>query len=389
MSGYGGLTTAEKQALARTLAGDCWVRREVTLRGLGHTLVSDISDLALDGQVNYTPGDGVSRTLQMGFLDPDHSLRLDAEAPSQGVAGLNRLIRVTMSVYVPDFSQWYGVHAFTGRPSQVDRDGDTVTVEAQGKECLHLRTVSSNYLRKGTYLTNAIKHLLTIAGETHFRFPPGKTGGKLPERVNFGGTDEARQPWQVARRLARRMGYRLDYDGSGYAWLRKVSASPALTLVEAGDGANVTARVRVGADLKTMRNRVVATGRTKKGKALYVTPETPKASHPHSGQSLKINGVPWFNTAIYDQPGIKKKSDLIQFQRARLKELLTENVTVQTTAFPYWHLDPGDLIRFEGASATFNFRFSEGSVPLGPSDSGMTIGYTHPVRNASAGRIRR
>lgn len=390
MSGYAGLSVEDREATMRALAGNCLVTREVKLLDLSHRLISSVTPVALDGQVNFTDGDTVSRTLQMGFLDPDRALVLDGNAPSEGVAGLNRLIQVTMHVYVTELGRWVGCDVFTGRPSQVDRDGDTVTVEAQGKEILHLRATAEYTIPKGTYRAAAIRKILTNAGETRFRFPPNATGGKLPKALHVGGREEIRQPWQVARRLARLMpgDYQLDYDGSGYAWLRKLTAARAHTLVEQGPGANLTGRVKTTTDMKTLRNRVIVTGKRESGAAFSVDPIVAPASHPYSAQSLKIGSTPWYSTAFHDTSDLESKAELRAFGNARLKEHLAQSVNVQGTAVPVWHLDPGDTIGLESTTASFDFRWTEGSVPLGVGGD-MTVGYQWPVRSATAGTIRR
>lgn len=387
-----GLDQATKAALFNqwSLPGTMIVQ-QVRLLTLAHTAVSTITPHALDGQVNYKDDDGILRGLQMGFDDPDHALHLDAESPTSGVAGMNRLIQVNTFTYVDALNDWVGVPTFTGRPSVIDRDGDTVTVEAQSKECLHMNTVGSYQLRKGANRVAGIRYILEKNGERRFRFPDSYPG-KLAGDVHIGGEDPARRPWLMAQMLARQAGLQVYYDGSGYACLRKPPSVPSWTLVEQGPGANLLSRIHTTTDLTAVRNRVVVIGHTVATKTRRSTAivEIVNAapSHELSPQSLAVNGVPWINAVYFDEPELHTRTEVRAYGVNQLRALLTESTDVQCKAVPVFHLEPGDLIGIKG-SAVSTFRFKEGSVPLGPSGDGMTVGYQQRVRAPSAGRIRR
>lgn len=389
---YASLTAAGRAAYTQALGDDAMIHTVVTMMDLSHHVLTSLSPQLIDGQVNLNTTDGPNKVLSAGFYDPDHTLRLDGDEPADGMQGLNRLIRVSELVFVEPLDDWVSVDVITARPTIIDRDGDTVTVEAQDKASLHLRKVPPFTLPKGANTVGQIKRCLAASGEIRFRFPTN-FAYRLPKDVPVGGNDDRRHPWLQARRLARSIGCELIYNGTGYAWLRRPPATPSWKLIEQGDGANVLGRIKTSTDLSAIRNRIVVTGHTVqtkkvKSKPLAVTVLASPA-HPFSAQKLAINGVPWYSVEYYDETDIHTEKDARAFANARLNEKLTQAVAVQCSAVPIWHMDPGDLWRLEASSATFNFRLTEASIPLGPSDEGMSIGYQQPVRRPAAGLVRR
>ena len=393
-----GFTAAEVAAYERALRTHAGVATTVQMMDLSHHLIASVTPVSLDGQVNVSENDGVVRTLNMGFLDPDRALRLDGDVPSAGVAGMNRLIRVTQYVQVEELDRWLGVAVFTGRPSLLERDGDVVTVTAQSKECLHLHTVPGFTIRKGASVAGAIRYILAAAGETRFRIPSG-IPDRLPTAIQVGGQDTEQQPWTVARRLAASLGMQLFYDNWGFVVLRQFPQDYAWTLVEHGEDANTLSRVRTSTDLTSIRNRVVVIGHTTEIKGRKGVPSRSSRplvkvlhapeDHPFSEQSLAVNGVPWIDAAYYDEPNLHTTSQVLRFGSAQLTRLLAESTHVQTTMVPIFHLDPMDLLQMRSATGTFGFRFRSGSIPLGASAEGMSVGWINTVRAASAGRARR
>lgn len=385
-----GLTAAERTAYFAALRTDGEIVQEVRLLTLSHKIVSTVTPVALDGQVNYTGASrDVTRNLQIGFSDPDHALALDAESPSEGVAGMNRLIQVRTHVRVPALGRWVACGSFVGRPSVLSRDGDIVTIDAQSKECLHQRTIASGHIKKGSNYVSSIKYLLRLSGETRFRFPTN-VRRRLSGNVHYGGSDANRTPWHMACVLAGHLGYQLFYDGDGYACLRRPPSTPAWTFVEQGDGANLLSRVKRTTDLTSVRNRVVVTGR--KGNKAFtrvVDAHTYWPTHPFTARNLAVNGTAWYNAEYVDDPNLHTTGQAITYGRNRLRSLLTENTTIAANAVPVFHLEPGDLVRFTAGGVSWNHRWGEASVPLGADPNGMTVGFKTRVRAASAGRVRR
>lgn len=391
-----GLTAADSAAYYAQLRTNTEIRIQIVQMDLSHKLISSLAPVALDGQVNIVDGasNSVTRTLQMGFLDPDHAMRLDSANVTDGLGGLDRLIQVRTFAFVESLDRWVGTRAGTFRPSRPARDGDQITLEAQDKSCLHLIGVDHWSIGEGVNTVNAIRRILAAQGETRFRFPKGWKY-KLAQRVHIGGNIEGRQPWKVAFRLARGIGAQLYYDLDGWACLRRVPTLAQWELVEQGEGADMLTRPTTTTDLTVIRNRVVGTGKTQpprhstaKAKNLTVTRSLP-GTHAFSPVKLKMNGEPWENTAFYDQPDLHTTREVTRFVLARLRELSTEAVDVQGETLPWWHALPQDLIGLTTHDAgRITFRLKDGSFPLGTSNSGATIGYTARVRNAKAGSLR-
>lgn len=388
-----GMSAADSAAYTKAAGEDCDVRILVEQFDLSHNLLASLAPVQLDGQINVTGGetDTIARTLQMGFLDPDHTLVMDSDMPTDGVGGIDRLLRVSTYLRGRDHI-WLGAPAATMRPSAFARNGDTVTVEAQSKECLHLRLVSPYTIPKGTPHVAAIRRILELGGETRFRFPPNTTM-KLAAAVTVGGPDETLMPWKVAWRLARDLGMQLYFDTTGYACLRKAPTAAAWRLVQSGLGANMLTAPRISVDMSEIRNRVVVTGKTiatKRSKSRTITsPQALPASHPFSAQSLAQNGVPWYRTEFYTSDTLRSQGALDAFAKQQLTEWSTQKVSIEASALPVWHLMSNDLIEVHTANGeVYEQRLQSSSIPLGPSETGMTIGYEARVRSAAAGRIR-
>lgn len=374
------LAPAEYPAYLRALSTQTAQRVTFTLMQLDHTPLHYLDPVALDGQVDFADPDSddqTLRTLQAGFYDPDHTLYLDTDAPTDGVAGMNRLIRATVSHYVPDLSRWVSVHAITARPAVIGRDGSRVTVQAHDKSCLHLRHAPSSTINKGTPIVKAIRDGLFAAGERFFRFPSdGSVKDKVLHDVPVGGPNDDRMPWKVWRKLANDAGLQLFYDGAGFAVLRKLPETSLVTF----DATTVTSNLQTETDLTGVRNKVVANGH---GKERY--PLAAPKSEPFSPFSLRIGAVEWVNLYYTDETDLRGKK-LRAYAQTQLDKQLTETTTVQMSAAPLFHLDPLDRCSVRLPSGSLQFSLREASVPLG--DGGdMSVGSQKRVRRSTAGRI--
>lgn len=374
------LTMTELPTYLRSLNTLTTQRVRFTLMDLSHNVLRDIHPLALDGQVDFNDDDAadVVRTLQAGFFDPDHALELDTDAPTDGVAGMNRLVRVTVSHWVEPLDRWVSVSVFTGRPSVIGRDGEKVVLRAQDKACLHLRTAPADTIKKGTPVVKAIRDGLYAAGERFFRFPStGSVKDRVTHDTAVGGRADEHQPWKVWRRLAHDAGLQLFYDGAGYAVLRPYPAGAPLATWSAS---SLTSNVQTETDLTAIRNRVIAHGHKKS-----VHTETAPASHPLSPRNLAVNGEPWVNAYHVDAPHLRGAA-LARHARRILVQQLTQGVSVKASVVPLFHLDPLDHCRIVKVEGAVSFNLHDASVALGP-DGDMSIGAQRRVRRASAGRI--
>lgn len=375
-----GLLPSEMPAYLRGLNSQAAQRVTFTLMKLDHTVLRDLRPVALDGQVDFND-DGsadVLRRLQAGFFDPDHALHLDADSPTDGVAGMNRLIRVTVSHLIEELGRWVSVPVFTGRPSVIARDGAKVMVQAQDKACLHLRNAPIDYISRNTPVIAAIHDGLYAAGERFFRFPPvHSVPDKVLKHTVVGGPNDEHQPWKVWRKLAHDAGLQLYPDGAGYFVLRPYPYSdPTVTW----DASNLTSNVQTETDLTTIRNRVVVNGH-----GHQVGRATAQAGEEFSPAHLAIGDENWVNIAFLDATNLRGHR-LDKFATKQLAKVLTETTTVRMNVAPMFHLDPLDWCAVNLASGRLGFALREASLPLGD-DSDMPIGSQKRVRSASAGRI--
>lgn len=376
------LLAPQRAAYIRALHSQTAQVTTFSVLNLAHEIQRDIHPIALDGQVdlaNDSEAD-ILRTLQAGFFDPDHALRLDSDAPSAGVSGMNMLIRVTVSHYVDTLDRWVSTPLFTGRPSVIGRDGARVALQAQDKACLYLANCPGGKIRKGARVITAIHDVLYALGERFFRFPSATSvTDRVTKDTRYGGGDEDKQPWKVLRKLAHDAGLQLYPDPEGYMVLRPYPAgSPQITW----DASTLTANVQTETDLTAIRNRVIATGHKGVKKTADLV-----ASDKHSPRTL-ANGpaeVPWVN-AHYPSATNLRGAKLTAFAKRELTRVVTQGVNVRMSVVPVFHLEPLDRCAVLLAEGSEVFALQDASIPLG-AESDMSVGSQKRVRNPSAGRI--
>src|SRR5690606_36310250 len=130
------LTGAELRAFTRALRSTHERRVRVSVQNLNGETLSTLTNRILDGQVTGDLSADVTRTLTMSILDPNHSLNFDTDSPDDGALFMDRMLKVHYAVRVDELSRWVSVPVFTGPITRLDRKGDVVDVEAQGKEAL-------------------------------------------------------------------------------------------------------------------------------------------------------------------------------------------------------------------------------------------------------------
>lgn len=387
-----GLSAVDHAAYVTALRTDCEIAWQIQQLDLNHKLMGEIDTVDLDGQINGIAmnGDGIVKTMQATFLDPEHLLRVDGPSPREGVGGMDRLIRVRSLVYSEAEDRWIRAPAgvfWPGGGDEMTRDGDTIVMSAAAKESLHLRTVPPWSIKEGTNWVRAVRRILARGGETHFRFPAGKRSAGLGSTAHIGGDNEDRQPWKVARRIARQHGYQLFYDVTGYACLRQLPGTSIWNLVEHGENANTLTRVKTTTNLREAVNRVVIRGT--KGSKVKTGVASSAPSHPQSARSLRHGGQDYIMQLYEDAPDLKTQAEVNRRARARLAEKEALATRVETTTFAFWHWEPMDLWKLEPVNAAaFKHRPLDLSAPMGPSDVGMSVGFNTRVRRATAGRLR-
>jgi hypothetical protein len=376
-----GLSATELRALNTALTGHHSIRVRVGVRLLNGQTVNYLTANLLDGQVNVdTTAGGVNRSATLQLLDPDRNLPFDSDTPDDAALFLDRMVHIVYDVNVS--GAWTSVPVFTGPVSKLDRAGDVITVEAQGKEVLASGACWRPLaIPKGTLKTDAIRRILSErSGEAHFDIPD--LPGRLPKPLSL--TRES-APWPAAQGLATSLNRQLFYDGDGTCRLRRWPGTPLWTFKAAE---SMLSPLQIGYSGDVV-NTVYVVGATPKGakKPLTWTHIAP-ASHPLSPVRLARNGVPRYLLDEISDESIRSLAEAKDIAVRRLDDGLRQAVTVTFDALPVPHLEPGDLIRAVDDSGSVTFRLNTFSLPL-TAGQPMTVGYTRRVSLRGRTRNRR
>lgn len=358
--------TAEQYA--RALLSEYTTLTRLSLLTLEHAPVSEVSRVQLSGQVNWLGVDAdVSRTAQVDLLDPDHELDLDADSPDDGAVYPTRLLSVEQTIISPLLPGPATVPTFCGPLVLYRRDGDTLSIEAQGKEQRSRTDHEPLTCRRGMLVTDAIVKIAKACGERLFggALVAGGVTTRLARDVTIGRKEEL-WPWRVLQKLARSVGMQLFYDGRGVLVLREPPTAPVFAFTKP------TSLRRREHDWTQVYNRVEVKGRRRIG-AVAVAP----AGHPFSPERMAAHGQPWERTYFYEDDQITTKADATRVAARELGRVLMQNVGVEFNHPPVWHLEPEDPCLAAGDGITF------GRAASSLANGDMTVGYTAKVRRAA------
>lgn len=368
-----GLTVEERATFEAALRASHQRRIAVAVTDLSGVTLATITPVLLDGQVVVDYDAEVTRSVSLSFLDPAHALSFDTNSPDDGALYADRMLRVTYSVYVEALSRWVDVVVFHGPVTKVDRAGDVVNVEGQGKESLARGALWNTLtLKKGTRFTDGIKTLLVNrAGETDYSI--GTLSTKLPSTRSISRYDEL---WAAAQKLASSVDRQLFYDGTGRLLLRERPATPVYTFRD-GQGGDVVAGVQVSYTLDEVKNTVVVKGGKPKGakKRVYAEAVAP-ADSPLSPKRLGRPGAPRYLVEVMEDTAIRSKTAAAKKARKLLDDKIREVVDVTFDSLPIPHLDPGDLVAITTDDFSTTFRLLRFTIPLGANGAApMPVGY--------------
>lgn len=390
-----GLTNAERKAFHTTLRSSHTRRIIVRVLDLDGSVRADLSDRVLDGEVVVDGHATVTRSLSLSLLDPRHTLNFDTDSPDDGALYADRMLEVVYSVYVPDLSDHVNVRVFTGPVTKLDRKGDVVDVEAQGKEALAMGEMwRPLVLKKGTPKTAAIRMILKQrAGETRFDLPD--RSARLLKTASY---DRWTKPWKAAKAIARSMDLQLFYDGRGVAILRHLPRRPVYTF-NTGTGGEILSDVAISNTMEEVVNTVVVRGGKPKGakEAIQVTAVADR-KHPLSpwrlGRTIKDDDgtdviIPRHHVERIEDGHIRSVKEARKRADRVLDDRLTSTVDVTLDVLPLPHLDPGDKVRVVTDDLSVAFRVWAFTIPLSAEGSPvMSLGY-HKKTTINRRRIRR
>lgn len=389
-----GLNAAEQKKFHDLLQSTHILEVLVQIMDLDHTNLSSVGNRLLDGQRTLDAASAITRSLDLDLLDPDGALHLDRNSPSDGALFADRMIRVVYRVESPDGSRRYDTPLFTGPITRLDRNGALVEIECMGKEIRGLQpTWRGKTYRKGTKVTSVIRSILRdIMGETEMVIPD--LDRTLPKKVNVGGD---KLPWQVAKKLARGLGFLLFYDGNGVARMRRMDSSPVFSFTE--DRAVLT-QPEVGYDMDGVINcvevwgKVPKKGQRRRGKkrphARIVSRRNYSFSPKNLGRKDKSGKVtPLYLPLEIEDDSVRTSRAARKLAKEELKRGESQNVRVAYDAIVVPHLEELDVIRTETQKFSGRHRLVRTATGL-TAASTQTVGYVRNVRVSKRGaRLRR
>ena len=385
-----GLAAADYKAFVLALADPHSVRIDVAVLTLDEDELSRITPHILGGQVDVdADGDETTRSLTLTVDDPNHALHLDSDNPDDGALYADRMIRVVYSVNA-GLSERVDVPVFTGSIQDLERDGDQITITAQGKDSLGSGWIWRPItIKKGARKSDAIRTILSErTGEKNFDIPDVTV--RLPKALSLG---RAASAWPRCRKIAQSMNRQLYYDGAGVCRLRLRPRRPVFTFKADDAAANVTSRIKVTHDFSKVKNAVWFRGGKPKGqkKPVEFFAVAPKG-HPLSPFRLGRTNSDGDKVGRYlvheaSNEHVRSKAEAKRRANALLDDVLLEVVGTSFTAVPIPHLDPQDVVRVTARDFSANVRIRQFSLPLAGGD--MTVGYIDRVSRPNRHAIRR
>jgi hypothetical protein len=359
-----GLTSADLRLFNQSLTTHHSVKITVQLLGLNHTYLANLSDQLLDGMVTIDGSAEVSRTLTLELYDPDHSLKLDSSAPSDGALFYDRMIRVVYSVKSELLPRWVDVPVFCGPITKMSRTTEKINVEAQGKESLLTPPTVAAQTRtfgKGWSRASLVRTIMgTYGGETKFSIPA------------FGGTTTGptvmtsdSNVWQLAKNVNGSFSTRqLFYDGRGVLVMRTPPGTSLYTF-KTGAGGSVTTEPSIDYDISSVRNVVRVKGAIPKGKKTPVVAQAGlPGTHPMNHWNMGRNGVPRVMLETIDDDNIKTTAQAAALAKAKVNDLALQSVDVKFETLVAPHLEPLDIYTLKTPDFSMNARIVQMTIPL-------------------------
>jgi len=384
-----GITASQEERVLDQLASSHTIRIIVDVFDHDEKPIKTIQPDLLGGQVTVDATQDVSRSLSLELLDPFHKLQFDSTNPAEGALFADNFIGVKYGVFVEDGLGWVDIPVFFGPMTSFKRDGDIVTVEAQGKETLGLDPHSAVYsyaLRKGMQVRLAIQDVMGRVGETKFRL--GMIRGKLPKaravvpgeqpwRVCVGGDTDAaggKKPSLMSKAAGN---FYMFYDGRGYLTAKRKNATSVFTFRETR---HVLTEPSYEYDVLSFRNHAEVRGGIPKKSKRHVRGEyTLPAGHPLSPTSLKRNGRGRFLTIFHEADGLKTELACRNKARQLVEATAFQGVSAQFEALPIPMLEENDTITLDMGAYNLTFQLKSFTIPL-TADASMSVGYTKRAR---------
>lgn len=382
-----GLNAADRRAFQQVLRSPHTRTVRVYVQTLTGTTLAELTHVLVDGQIVVDVDAEITRSASLTYVDPARALSFDTNSPDDGAVYADRMLQIDYEIWVPALGKHVTATVFTGPVTKLDRVGENVTIEAQGKETLVSGAIWRPLtLKKGSYVTEGIKTLLIDRGgetRTNITF----TDKKLAAARSL---DRFSPIWQAAKKLARSLNFQLFYAANGIATLRPWPNSVVYGF-RTGEGGDVLSNLGVAYEMSEVKNTIVVVGGTPKGaKSRIMVSAIADSTHPLSPDRLGRPGAPRYLVEKIDNPSLRSKKDATAYAKRVLEDRLREVVTVNFDALPIPHLEAGDLVRVTTDESSFTFRLRQFTIPLVTTGSPMmTVGYVKRTTVAARRRKRR
>lgn len=352
-----GLSPTEFDSLVGSLAGSEQIRTSVFLLDLEHNLVQDLTALGVEGSTSINMAGDVQATASASVFDPLGESGLDVVTDLVGVRPPDRLLQVYRGSLVN--GEWIDVPVFCGVITDISRDGDYLTLDAQSKDVLALDKPWKSYtVKKNTLVSEAVKSILgEMTGETRFKVQTSVE--KLGKDVSVTSDTTA---LRVVRDLLTNVGWVGFYDAEGYFVAKPTTTSSVFTFTD-GDGGFITSRVSRDYRTDDIVNAVRVVSNY--GKTTITGESVVDATHPYSPEALGRNGVGRYMWAeITSDVKLDLNQAKVRAEEELQKELL-DSVSVSFDGLPVPFLDGSDVVRVEAEGVGLDVRLGTMTVPWG------------------------
>jgi len=349
-------------------------RCKIRLLDLDHNpVIDDLGKLFIDGQVNIAMGADVSRSASVELFDPQFRLGLDSSDPNGQQVAARYLIELKKGIRLDSWASFVDIPVGVLWGNRFVRNGDILSIEAQGKEALLLypfarpnAPLQPHTIPAGTNKLSAVAELLSFAGEIRLRFQ--ESDATITAAITVTSDTSI---WAVCQSIVQSMGWVLFYDAEGYVVARPSAVadgfeSSAVYKFDGGPGGVLRSLGELGNDAQGMTNAAIATGATPSGK----TSPLVAVAHvvPDDALDLTRNGVRLWLPALASNDAATTQAATQTVADSSLAAAKIGSNILAFTSSPVLHLEEGDPTWLSdpvsGAEAPFIWG-NNVSIPLG------------------------
>lgn len=346
----------------------------IKLTVVGGEVIVDVRDPGIAGGTEVAE-DSPSRTATVRVHDPHHRIRGGRTQPQTGQSIYGKYVHVEAGVWVTELAEWIDCPIFDGQIVEVEREGDFVTLSAEGRDGGHIDPAlfpRAFAVRRHTRVHQGIRRILSHRGERRFDFP-AKTRRLARDHAWRAG----KAPWSACVRLAKSIDMQLYARGDGTFRLRTYPTKACWRFTDGQDCVVVGQPREIWSRLNA-RNLVIGRGRGKRKRndeqhrPVRARSQLPDR-HPLSKKNLGRDLV-----EIIDAPQIRKAAKLKRRTDSVLRRLSKLAQEISFTCRPIFHLEELDVVALKHSGLRARVRLQSFNIPL--DDEGqMVVNYTRNV----------